>query len=131
MEHDVCYKTVLIVEDDPDVRASIAEVLEDNEYRPLSASNGRDALNALSSASPKPCLILLDIMMPIVDGRQFRSAQMEDPLLRSIPVVLLTAYAKPEQVALDMGVDSYLRKPCELEALLSTVAHYCRSDVSA
>lgn len=120
-----CNKLVLVVEDDRDVRDTLVEVLEDNGYRPLAAGNGREALDQLHESTEKPCLILLDVMMPVMDGWQFRSAQKDDPPLRSIPVIVLTAHASAQQAAQEMEAAGYLKKPVSLQALLQTVAKFC------
>ena len=77
-----CEKTVLIVEDDVDTSDAIAEVLEDGNYRPLRAPKGAAALDELRAAERAPCMILLDMMMPVMDGREFRAQQREDPSAR-------------------------------------------------
>ena len=79
-----CERTVLVVEDDQEVRDAIAEVLEDSEYKPLPAANGAEALERLRTATPQPCVILLDVMMPTMDGWQFRAAQQSDPAERKL-----------------------------------------------
>ncbi len=120
-----CRKLVMVVEDDRDVRDTLVEVLEDAEYRPVSASNGQEALDRLRASDPKPCVILLDIMMPVMDGLQFRAAQRRDPALEGIPVVVLTAHASAQQMAKDLRVADFLKKPVRLETLLSTIDRYC------
>jgi CheY-like chemotaxis protein len=120
-----CEKFVLVVEDDRDVRDSILEVLEDNEYHPVAASNGKEGLQALRAAGCKPCVILLDLMMPVMDGWGFRAAQKVDDELGSIPVVVLTAHASAQQAAQDMEAAGFLKKPVRLEALLDAVHRHC------
>jgi CheY-like chemotaxis protein len=120
-----CDKLVMVVEDDPDVRESLLEVLEDFEYHPLAASNGQEALERLREPGARPCLILLDVMMPVMDGWGFRAAQEADLELKSIPVVVLSAHNSAEQTAREMGVDGYLRKPVKLAALMEMVTRYC------
>ncbi len=121
-----CDGQIMVVEDDPDVRASLEEVLEDADYQPISAANGRDALDRLRECEPKPCVILLDMMMPVMDGREFRSAQQQDPELAEIPVVLLSADARLEQTAEALKPAAALRKPVDLAALLEAVEKFCR-----
>jgi CheY-like chemotaxis protein len=118
-------KCVLIVEDDGDVRESILEVLQDNAYTAIAVSNGAEALARLRSAAPRPCLILLDLMMPVMDGYKFRTAQTSDPVLTTIPVVVLTAQGGAEKTAQDMQAAGFLKKPVKLEALLEVVQRYC------
>ena len=116
---------VLVVEDDGDIRESILEVLQDNEYEAVAVSNGAEALARLRSAGPRPCLILLDLVMPVMDGWKFRSAQASDPVLTSIPVVVLTAHGSAEKTAKEMQAAGFLKKPVRLEALLAVVGRYC------
>jgi CheY-like chemotaxis protein len=114
-------RTVLIVEDDVDVRDALMETLTDCGYVPVAAANGREALDLLRARTSQPSLILLDIMMPVMDGRQFRAAQLEDPELAAIPVVVLSAHANAADLARQMGACGYLKKPVELGTLISTL----------
>ena len=116
---------VQIVEDDPSIRDAIHEVLEDHGYTLLAASNGKQALEQLRTTAVKPCLILLDVMMPVLDGWGFRAAQRGDPELSDIPVVVLTALPNGEQTARAMGAAGYLGKPVELEVLIKTIEAHC------
>jgi CheY-like chemotaxis protein len=120
-------KLVQIVEDDRSIRDAIHEVLEDHGYRLLAASNGKEALEQLRTRAVKPCLILLDVMMPVLDGWGFRAAQRGDPELSAIPVVVLTALPNGEQTAHAMGAAGYLGKPVELEVLLKTIETHCQN----
>src|SRR4051794_1739513 len=117
--------TVLVVEDDVDVREALVEALGDHGYVLQAAGNGREALELLRGGASRPCLILLDLMMPQMDGRQFRVAQLEDPELSTIPVIVLSAHANVADLTRQMGVRGYLKKPVELEALLSTIHDAC------
>ncbi|MGZ3449810.1 MAG: response regulator [Polyangiales bacterium] len=116
---------VLVVEDDLDVRLSLAEVLADNDYEPILVSNGREALNHLRTQREKPRLILLDVMMPVMDGSTFRAEQLSDPELRSIPVVVLSAHADVEAAAKAMSVTHFMRKPVDLDDLIATLRKFC------
>ncbi len=120
-----CNKTVLVVEDDRDVREAIAEVLADSHYEALHASNGAEALEQLRAAAVRPCVILLDIMMPTMDGWQFRSEQQRDPSMKDIPVVILSAGADAKEAAAQMAAAGFLRKPVALERLLGVVQRFC------
>lgn len=117
---------VMVVEDDRDVRESIAEVLEDHDYQPMEAANGQEALDRLRASAAKPRVILLDMMMPIMDGWQFRAVQKEDPALSAIPVVVLTAHANLQEVTDGMQAAACLKKPVSLNALLGTIERLCR-----
>jgi CheY-like chemotaxis protein len=123
-----CERTVLIVEDDADIRGAIAEVLTDGNYRALEASNGADALDELRAAAPHPCVILLDVMMPVMDGKEFRNVQRDDEALREIPVVVLSAHADATVLAEQMEVAGFLKKPVDLVTLLQTVEQFCARD---
>jgi len=120
-----CSKTVLVVEDDVDTRSALVEVLEDGNYRLLTAENGKVALDELRAARCPPCVILLDVMMPVMDGRQFRIEQEKDPALKKIPVVVLSAHADAVVSATQMGAAGFLRKPVDLGDLLRTVEQFC------
>ena len=117
--------TILVVEDDRDVRESIVDVLEDNDYIARGAGNGADALDQLKDGGVRPCVILLDIMMPVMDGWQFRAAQQTDPELSAIPVVVLTAHTSAKEAAEQMKAAGFLKKPVQLSALLSAVERFC------
>lgn len=113
---------ILIVEDDPDVRASLVEVLEDEGYRVETASDGAEALDYLRGAPDElPRLILLDMMMPKMDGFEFRAAQSSDTLLSRIPVAVVTADDQAGRRAAALGANGYLRKPVQLVDLLALV----------
>jgi CheY-like chemotaxis protein len=123
-----CEKTILVVEDDTDIRDAIAEVLADGDYRTLCASNGAAALAELRAAQPTPCVILLDMMMPVMDGKEFRALQRVDEALREIPVVVLSAHADATALAEQMQAAGFLRKPVDLVTLLQTVEQFCARD---
>ena len=125
MTSNGCERTVLVVDDDEDVRNAIAEVLEDVNYRPLRAANGVAALEQLRAAMPRPCVILLDMMMPIMDGNEFRLRQQSDAELKAIPVVVLSAHAEANRSAPQPDADAYLRKPVDLSELLRIVEQFC------
>lgn len=113
-------KYVLIVEDDPDIRDMIVEVLREGGHCAIGATNGREALAQLRRNTLRPCLILLDMRMPVMDGRKFRTEQLNDPDLASIPVVALSATAEAD--SLD-GV-ALVRKPVRMQTLLELVEKY-------
>jgi DNA-binding response OmpR family regulator len=117
---------LLIIEDDQDIRESLVEFLEDHGYRVDAARDGREALDHLVRARERPCLIVLDLMMPVMDGQQFRAEQLRDPELSQIPVLLISAYGDVEERASDLGRLPFLRKPFDLEQLLEQVEARCR-----
>lgn len=116
---------VCVVDDDADIREALFEVLTFEGYEVEVASDGEEALARLRETPERCGLILLDLMMPRMNGWEFRRHQVEDPKLASIPVVLLTGAGGGDKVALDLKVESALEKPVELEDLLAIVAHYC------
>jgi CheY-like chemotaxis protein len=122
---DLSCVSILVVDDDPDVRASLTEVLSDEGYRVTGVSNGREALEVLRKAT-RPSLILLDMMMPDMDGWRFRVEQQKRPELASIPVVLLSGHGNVRDAALALGAADYLRKPLSIENLLEIAERYCR-----
>lgn len=122
---DTCARTVLVVEDDSDIREAVAEVLEDGNYRAIRAPNGEVALAKLRDAAPVPCVILLDVMMPVMDGREFLTRQQSDEALRQIPVVVLSAHADAALSAVQLKVAGFLKKPIDLSELLRMVEKFC------
>src|SRR5690349_13057952 len=113
---------VLIVEDDKDIRESLAQLLEDYGYESRMASNGSEALEMLAGAPP-PRLILLDLMMPVMDGTEFARTASGRPELAGVPICLVTATARlPDGLP---GVVSMLRKPMDPIALIEIVQRYC------
>jgi CheY-like chemotaxis protein len=113
-------KLILIVEDDESISGAISELLKDNDYEVLHAPNGRDALELLKS-QVKPNLILLDLMMPIMDGFVFRENQLAEQSLRDIPVVVMSADGHVEEKKIRTSAAEYLKKPVDIFHLLSTV----------
>ena len=115
---------VLVVDDDRDIREVLAEVLQDEGYSVALAVNGADALRYLRSGG-SPRVILLDLMMPIMDGWRFRSEQLQDPALGRIPVIVLTADGGAKEKAATLKATEGITKPVRLDALLSAVARVC------
>jgi CheY-like chemotaxis protein len=114
--------SVLVVDDDVDVRTVIAEALEGQGYSVATASDGAAALAILRTRAPR--LILLDLTMPVMDGVEFRDAQMDDLDLSAIPTVVITGRPEAGQLG-GLFVRGCLGKPLELGELLRLVAHYC------
>ena len=115
---------VLVVEDDPTIREVLVEVLGEHGYDAVGASNGREALDTLAASSDRPCVILLDLMMPVMDGRSFREQQLQSPDLSGIPVIVISAHLD-HTVANDLNAAAYLRKPVKLAEVLRSVRTYC------
>jgi CheY-like chemotaxis protein len=111
---------ILIVDDDPDIRETLSELLQAEGYGCATASNGRDALEYLSS-QPFPALILLDLMMPVMDGFEFRAAQLEADALRDLPVLVISAGGRAAQAAKALRAADYLDKPMDIGDLFRKV----------
>lgn len=111
---------LLIVEDDDDIRETVTDLLRDQGYDVEGAEDGRVALNRLQGGL-RPDLILLDRTMPVMDGAAFRKAQLADPALSTIPVVLMTAANSVEALVNEMKPDHVLKKPMSFDDLLSTL----------
>jgi len=119
---------ILVVEDDADILRAIIQVLGDEGYAVRGAGNGRIALDMLRQPHARPPrLILLDLMMPLMDGWAFRAEQLRDPALAEIPVIVLTADGNALEKSQLMRCAGGLRKPVELEQLLAAVDEYARS----
>jgi CheY-like chemotaxis protein len=112
---------VLIVEDDEDLRELFAEVLSEAGYGVNHAENGKVALDVLEQ-SDDLCLVLLDLMMPIMSGPELARRMKQSPRLAAMPIVALSAGGQPSDVP---QADVFLRKPLEPEKLLEVVARYC------
>jgi CheY-like chemotaxis protein len=115
---------VLVVEDDADIRDMISQILEFEGYPVRTASDGSDALEQIRDGG-RPGLILLDLMMPVMTGWQFRAAQLEDPALADIPVVVISGDGTVAAKAGAMNAAGFLRKPVDLTTLLETVGRFC------
>lgn len=118
-------RTILVVEDDFDVRESLRDSLEDEGYRVDAAADGLEALEYLQS-HPAPSLILLDWMMPRCDGAEFLERRSADPVIASIPVVLLTADSRRKGAPGVPEGGAFLTKPVMLRELLATVERFAR-----
>src|SRR5208337_2920126 len=116
---------VLVIEDDADIRFGLAVILEDEGYTVATAPNGREALKYLRETPAPPCLILLDLMMPDMDGWQFRAEQRRDPALSSVPVVIISAAADLRARAASLGAAAVMQKPIQIGALLDLIRHFC------
>lgn len=115
-------KTILIVEDDDDIRNVMVDLLESEGYITKAATNGKEALDLLE-AMGKPCLVLLDMMMPIMNGRQFLDTLMTDTLLAPIPVLIVSAVADKTNTEGSIG---FLKKPIDIDVVLNVVSQYCK-----
>ncbi len=112
---------LLVVEDDPDLREVLADVLRETGYEVAEAGNGLDALEHLRRAPARPDLIVLDLMMPVMDGWTFRETQLADDALAAIPVIVVSA-VEPGT----LSVDARLAKPFRVEELLAAIPRVLR-----
>lgn len=117
--------SVLVVDDELDIREALTEWLTSQGYDALGASNGREALAQLRSRRAAPDAILLDMMMPIMDGLSFRWEQLADPALADIPVIILSASGYCHASAVELGTAGCLQKPCSPGAILEELQRVC------
>jgi CheY-like chemotaxis protein len=118
----VSCKNVLIVDDDQAIRQIMQDVLEVQGYEISTAADGREGIARLRDLSPQPCVVLLDMMMPGMNGWQFLDYQRNDPLFSRIPVIICSAY---REIAKSVKASAILEKPIQLNALLDTVKAFC------
>jgi two-component system chemotaxis response regulator CheY len=116
---------ILVVDDDSEVRDILVELLEEHGYDPVGARDGREALDELRATRSRPCLILLDLMMPGMDGRAFREEQLRSPELAKIPVVVISAYRDVMESARDLKAHGALHKPFNTGDLFTVVQQHC------
>jgi CheY-like chemotaxis protein len=115
---------VLLVEDSLEANAALELFLRVQGFDVAVAFDGQQALDHLR-AGPRPHVILLDVMMPVKDGRAFRAEQRADPMFRSIPVIVFSGAYDVGAIAEQLGVRDYLTKPLDVQRLLDTVRRYC------
>ena len=120
--------SVLIVEDDHDIRVALRTVLEDHGYTVLTAAHGRGALAMLRALAEKPGLVFVDLMMPVMDGWQLVDELHHSPTLAGIPFVVQSAYTNQGSPP---GAVATLMKPVNVERLLKLVEQYCSAPTAA
>ena len=120
MDNATKRRTILVVEDDFDIRALLCNFFESENFDVLSAENGKAALEVLRTTKA-PDLILLDLMMPVMDAMEFRKIQESDPKIAGVPVLVMSADPNVDVKRLTLGVNEYVRKPIDVETLLSAV----------
>jgi len=113
-------KHILVVDDDADLAEVLDRVLEKSGYVVTWAKNGEEALSYLRRREPLD-VVLLDLMMPVMNGWEFRAEQLKDPRLSEIPVVVFSGHGKLDQNALAIGAVANLRKPIGLDELLAVL----------
>jgi CheY-like chemotaxis protein len=115
---------VLVVDDDPDILDAICDILDAEGYRVSRARHGQEALEQVESE--RPDIILLDLMMPVMDGVAFSQALRERPAVSDVPIVVISADGNPARAAA-VGAAGYLAKPFDIDALLTQVAGITRA----
>ena len=113
-------RRVLVVEDDEGIREALVDLLQSEGFSVTSAVHGADALQRLRSGADLPDVILLDLMMPVLDGWAFRAEQRRDPKISEIPVVVITASRNTDVAAL--SPKAFLKKPIDFDELLRVLA---------
>jgi CheY-like chemotaxis protein len=116
-------KVVLVVDDDPTVRGMMSRLLLLKGFSVRVAEDGCKALNLLRSMPRLPCLVVLDLAMPIMDGREFLRLRARDPILCDTPVVVVSG--NPQPGAIPEGADACLRKPVDVDKLIGFIEHHC------
>lgn len=120
-EENSNYKSILVVEDNKEIQDSLKMALEVEGYNVFTADNGKEGMEKLGKM-PTPCMILLDLMMPVMNGWEFVDAISKDIMLSTIPVVVVSAFGDKKGTP---KTDGYIQKPIDLDALLSTVCKHC------
>jgi two-component system, chemotaxis family, chemotaxis protein CheY len=115
-------RPLLVVDDDADLREAITDVLRDAGYEVIVAHNGRHAMEVLGRSDPLPGLVLLDMMMPVLDGAGFLAEVRGHAQWGHIPVVVFSASANPNLK--ELGASGWVRKPVDLDALLEVVRQH-------
>jgi two-component system, chemotaxis family, chemotaxis protein CheY len=117
--------TVVIVEDDEDLREGMAFLLARRGHKVVTAGDGREAVERLDQMEQPPCMIILDLMMPEMDGWQVRQWLLRSPSLAAVPVVLVSGVADVDEAARTMSVIDYLRKPVDFDKLYHLLSAHC------
>ena len=116
--------SVLVVEDDPDMRALLTMALEVEGTQVIAAANGAEAYNL--ARIHKPSLIVLDLMMPVMSGEEFRRVQLADKAIRNIPVLVVSAHYEARKIAKRIKAVGCFGKPVEFDELVEFVKRRCR-----
>lgn len=112
---------VMLVDDDEDIRGMISELLMTKGFVVLQAGNGMEALEVLKETERLPSVVLLDMAMPTMDGPAFLRVRAEDPILKDIPVLVISGSPPPKAAE---GIEGFLRKPVEVTQLLQAIGQY-------
>jgi two-component system response regulator MprA len=115
---------ILLVDDDLDIRREVSEILREEGFDVMAASGGAEALRLLGESSALPVVILLDLVMPRTDGWEFRRAQLADPRLASIPVLVFSSFGSGPRNAADLRAAGFVTKPFAIAELLGAIARF-------
>ncbi|MGH7341428.1 MAG: response regulator, partial [Candidatus Rokuibacteriota bacterium] len=116
--------SILVVDDQTDSSDAVGLLLEEQGFKVRIARDGEEALDALHRGL-RPCLVVVDLMMPKMDGWEFRQRQLSDPQFATIPVVMMSGYPNAQEAAGTLGVRTVLKKPLSVNRLLSLVHRHC------
>jgi DNA-binding response OmpR family regulator len=120
---------VLIVEDDRDTREMLAALLATEGFHAVGAEDGLEALHLLRTvrhgAPDVPCLVLLDLKMPRLSGKEFRRAQLGDPIVAAVPIAVMSGAVDAQERAATLGAVATLTKPIDFDVLLAVVRRFC------
>ena len=120
--------SILVVDDDLGIRREVAEILGEEGIEVLTASNGAEGLRLLRASRAPPSLILLDLVMPGTDGWELRRAQLADPLLARIPVLVFSSFDSGPRHAAELGAAGHLTKPFTIAELLAAIARFVQPE---
>jgi DNA-binding response OmpR family regulator len=120
---------VLVIEDDQDMRILLGMFLELHGYQVAEASDGDEGLRTLRAVRLRtpgaPCIVILDLMMPRMDGRQFRTAQRADAVIADVPIVVVSGVGDVQRLTTGLDAVAVLRKPVDFDRLLQIVEEQC------
>lgn len=114
---------ILVIEDEADSRETLAELLAIEGYRVITAEDGQSGLDL--ARADQPALILLDLHMPVMDGKRFRQEQARDPLIAHIPVLVVSADDQARAIASAIGASGCVPKPVMFGHLMESVGVWC------
>ena len=119
---------VLVIDDDPEIRQSLADALSDRGWVVVTEPNGKTAMEHLRQGL-EPCAILVDLMMPVMDGWEFREEVRQDPGLRDIPMLVISAFSpKAPKGYPELGDAPFIPKPFEVETVIRALERVCRTE---
>jgi CheY-like chemotaxis protein len=123
-------KLIMVVDDDPEFRRDICGFLEDEGYRTIAAWNGREAFGLLLASAETPSLIILDLVMQTLDGREFRRRQLAHPRFAHVPVIVVSGTPDAESIISPLGAAGFLGKPLDADGLAAEVERVLGEDTA-